>query len=268
MTRVVANLLRGFGPSGGSAPASPTLAVSDNGDGTATATITGSSATATNTVYYQQAGAAGWTSGGSRIGNGTVTLSLSNGRYFGYVSSLLDGSTAVSNVVTFIVRNGSLSNYQLVHSPSQIVSQLMIELALGSSVTDGVPDGDWPVYFASEPTEPDNVVTVYDNPSELHGVTNTDNEVQRHFGLQIRVRGTAHSVAWTRINLIEIFMNEFVHAETVIIDAKQYLVESFLTRSDIVSLGKEMPGQGSAGMIASGRSILVLNAVVSLRRLN
>ena len=54
-------------------PTEPTLAVSDDNDGTATATITTSSAAAVNTVYTSTwdgtTGALGtWTSGGFRTG--------------------------------------------------------------------------------------------------------------------------------------------------------------------------------------------------------
>ena len=108
MTLVRGMLLRGFGPTGSATPPNaPTLAVADNGDGTgAVATITGSTAGATNTVSVQAVtglGTSTWTTGGSRVGNGTVALSLAVGFYWVRVVSELDGATAVSNLVYLYV---------------------------------------------------------------------------------------------------------------------------------------------------------------------
>lgn len=246
----------------------PTLAVVDNGDGTVTATVGNSISTSTNTFYYHQTGTTSWTSGGSRTGNGTIPVSLTNGRYFGYVISVVSDTSAVSSLVTFTVINGTLLENLLPNSPSEIIRQLLIDNLQGSDVADGLPNGSWPVYFNNEPTTPDNCITVYDTPGEINGVTNTDNELQEHFGIQVRVRGTSGSIAWTKTNSLNVYLNQSVYAETVIIDSNQYLVESVITRSDIIPLGKEMPGQGSQGMVAKGRNINTFNAVVSLRKLN
>ncbi len=85
-----------------------TLAVADIGDGTgATATITSSSGGA-NVVYYQLVttvvGAGSWTSGGSRTGDGAVTLSLGLGYYFAYC---LTGGTVISNLCYFQVTDSA-----------------------------------------------------------------------------------------------------------------------------------------------------------------
>lgn len=84
----VFQFLRGFGPvtSGGTPPAAPTLTVADNGDGTgAVATVAGD-AGVTNRVYISpQIGTPGqlaFTLTGSRAGDGTIALALSDGAYF------------------------------------------------------------------------------------------------------------------------------------------------------------------------------------------
>lgn len=73
----VAQLGRGFSPavSGGigAAPSAPSVTTSLSGT-TLTVTIDGD-AGATNYVYYQQLSASAWTSGGSRSGDGNVTIS-------------------------------------------------------------------------------------------------------------------------------------------------------------------------------------------------
>lgn len=93
-------------------PVEPTLAIADNGDDTgATATITGGSGTATNEVFVAQwAGTTGslgpWVSEGSRVGNGTVLLSVSAGYYFGYVRSTESGDTATTPPAYFRASTG------------------------------------------------------------------------------------------------------------------------------------------------------------------
>lgn len=76
-----------------------TLTIANNGDGTgATATVAGSDAT-TNTVYYQIPGDGNWLSGGTRTGDGTVTIALPEGYYFAYCAGEVSGNAAVSNIV-------------------------------------------------------------------------------------------------------------------------------------------------------------------------
>ncbi|HEV3006159.1 MAG TPA: hypothetical protein VGX78_16945 [Pirellulales bacterium] len=94
MSRVVANLLRQFGPitGGGSPPSKPTLTLTDKGDGTgATAAISGSDPGTTNTVYTASSpcvvGSVPRTAAGSRTGDGTLSLALSPGWYIAYCVS-------------------------------------------------------------------------------------------------------------------------------------------------------------------------------------
>lgn len=86
-----------------------TLSVVDNANGTATATISGSSGGA-NVVYIQAFTgvqiSSGWSSAGSRTGDGTVTITQSNGVYLAYC--ITDGSD-VSGVVAFAVSDGALA---------------------------------------------------------------------------------------------------------------------------------------------------------------
>ena len=88
-----------------------TYTYTDQGDGTGvTLTIAGGGAGDSHTAYVQAfsggLGSSGtWTSGGSRIGNGAIDLSLTNGHYFGYVVS--DGTP--SSVEYFVSTGGTTS---------------------------------------------------------------------------------------------------------------------------------------------------------------
>lgn len=88
-----------------------TYTYADQGDGTGvTLTIAGGGAGDSHTAYVQAfsggLGSSGtWASGGSRIGNGTIDLALTNGHYFGYVSS-----AGVSSSVEYFVSTGSTTS--------------------------------------------------------------------------------------------------------------------------------------------------------------
>jgi hypothetical protein len=94
----------------------PTLAVTNNDDGTATATLTDGTALATNTVYRAAwTGAAGgltWVSFGSRTGPGTVgPTAVSVGNYFWKCDTDLAGENATSNLVYRRITDGTNSVY-------------------------------------------------------------------------------------------------------------------------------------------------------------
>ncbi len=93
-----------FGVAGGPAnppPNVPTLAATDSQDGShATATVTGSTAGSTNTISVQLLTGNTWSSAGSRVGDGTVNLTLAKGYYWAKCDSVIAGpQSAVSNVV-------------------------------------------------------------------------------------------------------------------------------------------------------------------------
>ncbi len=106
-----------------------TVTIADNENNTgATATVSGADIGATATVNVQQLkdfGGAGFSSAGSRTGDGTVALSaLAAGYYFGYVTSQVASAPAVSDVVTFIVTTGE----EATHWQCFLAAQARIQL--------------------------------------------------------------------------------------------------------------------------------------------
>ena len=146
--RVTGQLLRGWGAAS-STPA-PTLAVSDNADGTgAEATISGAASGATVTVYTIavddefSTGAA--VSGGSRMGNGTVSLDLDPGVYWVYAVATESGASAASNLVYLCVTTGADSTQQRILEAVQATIR-------GLSL-DGIDSAN--VYIRSNPWDRD-----------------------------------------------------------------------------------------------------------------
>jgi hypothetical protein len=103
--------------SGATPPTAPTLAMSDNADGTGgAATISGGDAGSTHTVYSQtvdgELGTDSWTSRGSRAGNGTVNVAPGNGYYWWKVVAGSSGGESVSNLVYQPMTSGTDAVYE------------------------------------------------------------------------------------------------------------------------------------------------------------
>lgn len=85
----------------------------DNEDGTgATVAISGGAGLDSHSVYSQRfTGGLGsdgvWTLSGSRLGNGSVSLNLDPGHFFGYVVSSSGGVDSISSVEYFATTSGS-----------------------------------------------------------------------------------------------------------------------------------------------------------------
>lgn len=145
----------GLGPTtggGGSAPATPVLTVTDNGNGTGgVATVTGSTAGTTNTVYSQPNGSTTWTSRGNRTGDGTISMSITTtGRYFFVVLSVNANGTVASNVVDLYITDTTTS----VHYRCLVAVQEAIQ---GLDLT-GIADAQ--IYRMNLPTDRNTQATI------------------------------------------------------------------------------------------------------------
>ena len=144
-----------------------TLSIADNGDGTgATATISGSDA-ATNTVYYQVPGSGTWLSGGTRTGDGTVTLSLPEGYFFAYCQGQVSGVDAVSAVVGLfgVTSQAQAIQYTLMAAVESHVKAIIAQLP-------GIKDTRVVKSLVVNPkvmTLPAVVITPYSQESKLGG---------------------------------------------------------------------------------------------------
>lgn len=89
----------------------PTLAVTDlETGGGVSAAITGATAGTTNTLYTQAVpgdlGTAAWTAVGSRVGSGSLTVTVDKGYYHFHVLSTLGADVTASNIVYQKVTDG------------------------------------------------------------------------------------------------------------------------------------------------------------------
>ena len=141
----------------------------------------------------------------------------------------------------------------LTHSPADIIRYLMIDFALGTIPSDG---GAWPIFVGQEPNNPDDVITIFDTAGIHDGRLQVGGEVQEHHGFQVRVRAANHVDGWTKINAIDVTLNESVLLDTTTISSQDYTIQSITRKGTIIPLGKEKPD--------SRRDVFTLNAVTSL----
>lgn len=136
----------------------------------------------------------------------------------------------------------------LLHSPSEILVQLLIDMGLAGNPVDGngapvSPLPSWPVYDSSEPDGPDNCITVYDTTSRLSGRASPTGYVMEHFGAQIRIRGLNKPTAWEKARNIAVTLDESFGAyrRYVTIGSSIYLVQSVNRTGGVQRMGKETP---------------------------
>lgn len=109
MSRLVGNLLRGFGAA---PPTAPSLSIADNLNGSgALATVSAGDPGSTNTLYTEPYGGT-FTAGNSRTGNGTIAFSTTiTGRYWGYVIASNASGQSISSVVSFTVSSPTTPSF-------------------------------------------------------------------------------------------------------------------------------------------------------------
>lgn len=145
----------------------------------------------------------------------------------------------------------------LTHSPADVVRWLLVALGLGSSPALE-PLEAWPVYTDNEPDLPDEVITTGDTSARDSGRVMYDGERAEFNGFQVRVRAGTFDVGYAKAHALAIAMDQ-AYQVVVHVGASSYRVQSISRTSDVLSLGKQVPG--------SKRSLFTVNALVCLRQL-
>lgn len=144
------------------------------------------------------------------------------------------------------------------HSPADVVRKLLITLELGHASPPTSAD-QWPIYVSAEPTDPDNVITLYDTEGRSHGRVHNDGERQEHHGFQVRVRARTHPLGYAKAKAIAETLDTGIYQEVVTMpDDTHYLVHAVSRGSDVLPIGFESP--------TSKRVLFTINALVALRQ--
>lgn len=145
----------------------------------------------------------------------------------------------------------------LLHSAADILRALVIDLGLGADPDLG---GAWPVYVASEPSMPDNCVTLTDTTPQYDMRAMIDGETSFHLAWQVRVRGADHPTGQNKIDAIRVGLDEQIYANKLTLGSAVYIVYNVAKSGGVLYLGTDVPN--------SKRSLFTLNGYVALRRLS
>lgn len=145
----------------------------------------------------------------------------------------------------------------LAHSPADVVRRLVI--GLGHGTAPAIPPGAWPVYIGTEPSAPDDCVTVFDTEGRIVGAVQHNGEVQEYHGIQVRVRAADYATGYAKARAIAVALDTDVERDAVTVGAGSYCACSVTRTSDVVSLGLDRP-QGR-------RQVFTFNALANVRQL-
>lgn len=147
----------------------------------------------------------------------------------------------------------------LIHSPADIIRQLLIDIGQGIDVDNVNVNTSWQVFASGEPSSPDNCLAVTDTSWQDDGRSMINGEEWYHYGAQIRVRAVDHPTGFVKTNAVSKALAESVYLRQVDVDGTPYLVHCF-SRLTIIDLGKNVP--------QTKRTLFTLNVLVTLRRLS
>ncbi len=142
------------------------------------------------------------------------------------------------------------------HSPANIVRHLLIQLSLGIEPVAGSTTS-WQVFCTGEPSNPDEVITIYGTAAKSFGRLHINGETIEKHGIQVRVRSSSPTVGGDKARAIARALDVSVLRTYVTVDDAQYLVHSITRTSDVLELGKDPD---------SHRYLFTINAVATLRQ--
>lgn len=140
----------------------------------------------------------------------------------------------------------------LLHSPANILRQVLVDLGLASYP----PAAQWACSIDVEPDEPEDSITLYDTDGRDFGRTMPDGERQEMHGVLIRVRSGDGQEGYAKARAVAAALDS-VRMQAVTVGSAAYLVWSVSRTTDVVLLVKET--------FVSKRNLRTLNCVVSVR---
>lgn len=143
----------------------------------------------------------------------------------------------------------------LTHLVSQIIQQLLIDLAIATNPDDG---DSWPVYATQKTDSPNNQIWVTDTESKQLGRTQYDGEISEQHGFQVMVRAEYPGDAYSKAQAIKVAFDTSVKRTDVVIESTTYKLHCVNRTTDVVRVGNED---------ATGRrKLFSINAVVSVHQ--
>lgn len=113
---------------------------------------------------------------------------------------------------------------------------------------------DWSIFVSSEPDEPDNCLTIYNNRGTLQGRIHETGETVQHYGFQTKIRGKTDAVASAKgRQLMGVYDGILRYLITV--DGQALRIQSITIRSPLLPMGQESKNR---------RQLYVFNAIATI----
>lgn len=143
------------------------------------------------------------------------------------------------------------------YSASDILVELLVQAGQLARITSGQPVNAslFAGYAGDEPDKPDNTVTIYDTDAGNNYRSFVDLKTGGPSGVQVRVRGTTHRIAYSKISEINDYLAQVVR-RGVSIETEYYMVDGCSNIGNIIGLGRESP--------QSQRHLFTLNLYVEV----
>lgn len=103
---------------------------------------------------------------------------------------------------------------------------------------------DWPVYVGTTPASKLKTITVYDTSGRIDGQSQHDGEVYEHNGIQVKVEGQTHPIAYEKVQLLLSTLVAVANA-TVQKNDLTYTIHSATATSSILTLGQGGANRGA-----------------------
>lgn len=130
----------------------------------------------------------------------------------------------------------------LLHSPGDVVRWLLVRHGLGVDPTAS-PTANWATYSPTEPSRPDNCLTVQTTQGVSSGRIQVTGEDTPRYGVQVRVRAADHPTGVAKAHALRKWALEDVYLETLSLTGPTavYTVSSFVRVGQVLDLGKMKP---------------------------
>jgi len=139
----------------------------------------------------------------------------------------------------------------LSNSPSEIITQLLIDLSLATDA------GTWPVFADFAPESPDNLISIFTTPSRLQGKDHVVGDVAEHNGFQVSVRSSSFSPGDQKARTIADSFDS-LKSQEVTYDGSSYILSSITRRTGILNPTRNVED--------SRRNLFTFNCTTTIRQ--
>ena len=122
------------------------------------------------------------------------------------------------------------------HTPAEMILKYIRDSGLATG---------WATTYAKMPVEPVNIISVFDNMSQLDGKIMRTGQTVEHPGIQVRVRSEPYKDGWLKAQAILESMSQMLRETIVLTNPDQvYKIQAFTVTGSLMYIGQAEKQQG------------------------